>query len=244
MSTNNLYENFHSKLKLQKRVISEKDFTYRNIINEIGSFIKKTVSVLDIGCGAGTLSYYLAAKGNSVKGVDLSRNAVLMARKNSKLLGLEKRMRFEVRNFPDEKISGVYDLVLLIEVIEHIRDDHKAIRQAYKLVKRGGILLISVPSKNSPLYKLGLLTKFDDRVGHLRRYNTEELSKLVRESGLSIKKISLYEGVLRNLFFTNNFLGIFLRFIKGYASDAITFLDNILVKSFDSSQIILVATKK
>ena len=244
MSRNNPYENFHSKLKLQRKVISEKDFTYRNIINEISPFIKKINSVLDIGCGVGTLSYYLAAKGSSVKGVDLSRNAVLMARKNSKFLGLEKHARFEVRNFPDEKISGIYDLVLLIEVIEHIKDDRKAIRQASKLIKEGGILLISVPSKSAPLYKLGLLTRFDNRVGHLRRYDVEELSKLVRECGLSIKKISFYEGLLRNLLYTSNFLGVFLRFIKGYVSDAITFLDNILVRSLGSSQIILVVTKK
>jgi len=105
--------------------------------------------------------------------------------------------------------------------------------------------VISVPSKNSPLFKLGFTKKFDERVGHLRRYNQEDLIRLLRKTGFKILEIQKTEGILRNFLFVSKFTGQIIRVANRFwiVSDIFTFIDNITLKLFGESQLIVVAQK-
>lgn len=96
-----LYELFHSKSKIQTKIVSDKNFTYRNIIYILNKYITKSQKILDIGCGVGTISLYLANKGNKVFGIDISKNAITTARESAKHLGL-KNVYFEEMKFPNK----------------------------------------------------------------------------------------------------------------------------------------------
>lgn len=239
----NIYESYHKKSKTQNRVINENNFTYINIIPILNSLLSKKVkSILDIGCGSGTISFYLASKGYKVKGIDISIRAIKICRDSAMEMGFNN-VEFGVCNFPNEIPSGKYDLIFFSEVIEHLPDDELALKKIYKLIKPDGILFLSTPSKNAPLYKLGYAKKFDREVGHLRRYTVEELKAKLKRNGFLVKSVYKKESILRNFLFLNPIVGKFIRFIKFFLVNIFTDLDNLLVKIFGESQLIIIALK-
>lgn len=243
MLLNSLYEKYHNKSSTQKKVISANNFTYINIIPILNSCLSKNIkSILDIGCGSGTISLYLASKGYKIKGIDISKKAIDASNKSAEIIGL-KNADFEVCDFPNKIPSGKYDLIFFSEVIEHLPNDELALQKIYKLLRPGGILFLSTPSKNAPLYKLGYTKKFDREVGHLRRYTAEELQKKLKKNGFKIKKIYKKESMLRNFLFLNPFAGKAIRYIKYFIVDIVTKIDNTLSSITGESQIIIVSKK-
>ena len=238
-----LYEKYHSKRKLQKRVISDDDFTYTTIIGLLRKYIGVESTVLDIGCGVGTIDFYLGKRGNKVQGIDISKNAILKAKQNAAKLGVERFVKFYVLDFPRERPKGKFDAIVCSEVLEHLSNDKEAVDVISGLVKKNGVVIASVPSKNAPLYKIGVLKKFDREVGHLRRYSDISFRNLFKH--FSILEIIKTEGVLRNFLYTNSVGGFMLKvLIRKPFSIVLRILDNLLVPIFGESNIFLVARMK
>lgn len=243
MVSKKLYEKYHSRSGEQHKVINLKNFTYINILPILNSCLNKKVkSILDIGCGSGTISLYLASKGYSVKGIDISRAAINTCKNSAKNMML-KNVKFEILEFPKKIPTGKYDLIFFSEVIEHLPNDELALKRIHTLLNYNGTLFLSTPSKNAPLYKLGATNKFDKKVGHLRRYEAEELTNKLKKCGFKIKNIYKKESVMRNFLFLNPTAGKLIRFIKFFLVDIITTIDNVLTNIFGESQIIIVAQK-
>lgn len=239
-----LYERFHDGKRLQKRIIDNNNFTYRELIKIMEPYLNTTKSVLDIGSGVGTIDFYLASKGKKVTGIEISTSAVSLAKKNAKLFNLDKMVTFVNTTFPSKILSGKYDLVIFSEVIEHLEDDFIALKEIWKILKPGGLLIITTPSRNAPLYRLGLLNKFDISVGHLRRYTLPELTMLVEKNGYMVMKSGRHEGILRNYLFTNRGAGKLLRFVRWKISNIISMIDRMTIPIFGESNIHIVAQKK
>jgi 2-polyprenyl-3-methyl-5-hydroxy-6-metoxy-1,4-benzoquinol methylase len=140
-------------------------------------------------------------------------------------------------------ITGRFDLIILSEVIEHLQNDDLALKRIHKMLNKKGVVIITTPSKHAPLYRLGYAKGFDKSVGHLRRYTIESLSKQCREAGLTVVETRKIEGILRNFLFLNPIAGEFVRFIKFFISDIVTFIDNLTIPIFGESNIIIVARK-
>lgn len=241
-----LYERFHNRMKLQKKVIGVKNFTYRDLIQVLEKYVKNEDKILDIGCGAGTIDFFLANKGLKVTGIDISVKAVEMCKKNSHELGFDSKLKFEKINFPIHSIVEKFNLIICSEVLEHLKDDKVALKEIYKLLFTGGITIFSVPSKNAPLYKLGLANIFDNKVGHLRRYTQLELKDLINDAGFDILEIIKTEGMLRNVLFLNSILGKTIKILNEieFLSDIITYFDNLIIPLFGESNIFILAKKK
>lgn len=237
-----VHEKYHAKTKVQKKIISENNFTYRLIIPVIKNYLKPKMKILDIGCGAGTLDFYLANKGYDVLGIDISGKAISDCKKSTEYLKLQNA-KFQIVDFPNKSPRVKFDLVIFTEVIEHLKDDKLALRKISNLLNEDGILILSTPSKNAPLHKLGLTEKFDKDVGHLRRYDLKSLEKMCEETGLRILEAKKTEGLLRNFLFINSAAGKSVRFIKSFISDFVTLTDNILLMFFGESNFIIVARK-
>ncbi|QQG40482.1 MAG: methyltransferase domain-containing protein [Candidatus Levyibacteriota bacterium] len=236
------HEDFHKNTHIQKRLINVNNFTYRIIISVINKYLKGKKKILDIGCGAGTICLYLAGKGYDVLGIDISQNAINSCNESAKVLGLEN-VNFERKTFPTEIPNDKFDYIICSEVIEHLEDDDFALKKIYALLKPNGIAIFSTPSENAPLYKLGLAKEFDDKVGHLRRYTVEKLVAKCKTNNFSILETRKTEGVLRNFLFLNPVAGKFVRFIKFFISDIVTFFDEISLRLFGESQIFVVVKK-
>ncbi len=244
--SNLLYEKYHSVTRIQKKIIAKNNFTYRNlfwILNE-NSLLNGDKKVLDIGCGVGTVSLYLASKGSKVLGVDISKRAIDTAISSAEFLSLNNNARFVSGKFQTIKVKGKYDLILMTEVLEHLKDDRKVLNYVKNYLKDDGLLLLSVPSKNAPLYRLNMLKGFDERVGHLRRYTLGDLSELLLDRKMNILRTYKTEGILRNFLFTNRFAGNIIRFLKGSLSDTFAFIDTLTIPLFGESQIYILSSKK
>jgi len=72
------------------------------------------------------------------------------------------------------------DLVLLLDVLEHIDDDKAVILELGRCLKKGGLLLISVPAFNC------LWSRHDEQAGHRRRYRSGDIVRLCQENALSV----------------------------------------------------------
>ncbi len=247
MDWKTVYEKYHSNRNLQKRIINKQNFTYRHIISVIDKHLKKSKAtrVLDIGSGVGTVDFYIASMGYKVLGVDISDNAINVATKNAKFLGVYKHTKFVRKEFPDKIPNGKYDFIICSEVMEHLPDEAKSINAISKLLKKGGIVFITTPSENSPLEKLGLLRKFNKQVGHLRLYSIEKLTDLVKTINLKVLETRKNEGVLRKVLFIYTPGRHIVRLANRFPliSDLLTLVDGVLLRLFGESHVFIVAKK-
>ena len=220
-----LYNLFHKDTKIQTKVINAKNFTYRLIIKYLENVLDRKKMILDYGSGAGTIDLYLANKGHSVIGLDISDTAIESAKLSASKLNF-KNVNFWTLKDGLKKIRKVkFDLVICTEVIEHIENDIELLKFLNSKLKRNGTIFLTTPSKNAPLYRLGLTNKFDLRVGHLRRYTEYQLRNLFVSAKFNIEAFYKTEGILRNSLFLNPFLGKLVRFIRGPISDLVTIVD-------------------
>lgn len=97
-------------------------------------------SVLDIGCGGGFMAEELARRGATVTGVDPSEPAIAAAREHAQACGLAIDYRFGV----GEKLpmpDGMLDIVVIVDVLEHVADPAIVLKEIHRVLKPGGLLL-------------------------------------------------------------------------------------------------------
>lgn len=236
------YDQYHSTPKIQTKVIAENNFTYRNMMGLIGPLLeRKRFAILDYGCGVGTLDFYLSSRGHDVLGLEVSKRAIMVCRQSAAAQGLTHKLRFgEVGK---EKIREKFDMVIASEVIEHIRDDRKLLRELSGFLKKGGILVISTPLTSAPLFRLNLISGFDKKVGHLRRYDRNTLVSTIEGMGLKIIRVKDTEGIVRNSLFVFPWLNWIVRFLKGPVSDLVSYIDEASLKMFGASNVHILAQK-
>lgn len=123
----------------------------------------------DLGCGlGGCVGLYAASSGFPAVGLDASVNALLFANSEKKRLHFD-RINFITGNlFNTPFKSSCFDTVYLGQVLEHVVDEEKVLREAVRILKPGGKLIISVPKEDilpSPY--------------HVRTYTSKDLKSLL-----------------------------------------------------------------
>jgi len=120
-------------------------------LNFINSHIRENIDegdkVLDVGCGNGNVSLFLGQKGVQVKGIDISAEAIAIAKARNPFSYVE----FEV--CAAEKLSDIgerYKAVVCSEVLEHLDEPHALLEVLYELLTDDGILIVTVPNGYGP----------------------------------------------------------------------------------------------
>lgn len=101
-------------------------------------------------------------------------------------------LKVQVGSLPDlpEQLGGPFDVVTLIDVLEHIEDDVTAARAVHDIMRRGGLLIVSVPAV--PL----LWSGHDVSVHHKRRYMARTLRPVLRAAGFHIERLTYHTSLL------------------------------------------------
>ncbi len=133
--------------------------------------------LLDIGCGTGATLGGLAAFGD-VTGVDFSLDALRFCRQRGQRTLV--RARGEVLPFAE----GAADVITALDLLEHIPDDAAAAKEFARVLRPGGLLIITVPA--CPM----LWSEHDEALDHLRRYRGPELRRLLEQAGLTLERFS------------------------------------------------------
>jgi len=121
---------------------------YEAEVNYVDSLIKKYCpqanTILDLGCGTGSHDFYLAKKGYSVTGVDLSQNMVTLAQEKQKKEGIED-ISFQQGDVTSLKLDKKFDTVVsLFHVMNYLTENSSmeaGFSTATKHVKKGGIFI-------------------------------------------------------------------------------------------------------
>jgi SAM-dependent methyltransferase len=135
--------------------------------------------IMDVGCGAGETLKQLEELGDPM-GVDISPEAIRYCRER----GCGDVQLVDGNILPSGDCE--FDLVLSLDVIEHLEDDLGALREYQRVIKEGGILFVTVPA-----YRW-LWSGHDDDNLHLRRYTRKHLSALIIESGFMIERSTYF----------------------------------------------------
>ncbi len=99
--------------------------------------------VLDVGCGSGAFTFMLKDEGFDAVGVDWSLRDLDNSRSD---------VCFYVMDAHDLKFADAsFDCVALLEVLEHLENPVKALKEMYRVLKPGGCLIVSTPNAHDPL---------------------------------------------------------------------------------------------
>jgi len=149
------------------------------MFQKYGSVELMNASVIDIGCGYGwLLDYFDLAQ--RVCGSDISEHAIEVAQKRSpirefKVADIQNGVAFEDK----------FDLVLAINVIEHLPNPEAGIKGICEALKPGGITLVHLPTINNVLNKWEYKHLYDSDPTHIYRPKGSEIRRMFEENGLT-----------------------------------------------------------
>ena len=103
-------------------------------------------TVLDIGCGGGLVSEGLSKIGATVTGIDFIKENIKVAKMHAKKNNLE--IDYYVKDFEKEKITSKYDVIIILEVLEHLNNWEEFIKKIKLSLNKNGTLIISTINRN------------------------------------------------------------------------------------------------
>lgn len=178
------YKKYTSKNPLQK-------FLINNFFKSIEEMIDglKVESVLDVGCGEGFTLDRLSKlkKFKELEGIDFSKEAILLGNKLHPHLKLKQANIYQL---PYKDSS--FDLVISTEVLEHLENPKKALREIIRVSKK--YVLLSVP--NEPFFRLANflrgknILRLGNDIGHIQHWSSKGFEEFIKSEKVKILKKS------------------------------------------------------
>jgi SAM-dependent methyltransferase len=136
-----------------------------------------TGEVLEIGCGIGNISRFLLAAGHPVIGLDLSSDYIRYATERLGEHSFEGYTADITGELPPSLAARRFDTVVMLNVLEHIENEHQALCRIAGQLRLGGRLVCLVPAHQ------WLYGTLDLHLGHCRRYDRRMLTEAVVRAG-------------------------------------------------------------
>ena len=144
----------------------------------------RSVDVLDVGCGSGTLLGLLKHRGFRVTGLDFSAEAAAIAKAEN---GVDVAVgTLEEAHFPAES----FDVVTLFHVMEHVTTPRQVLAEVSRVLKPNGVAILQVPNIESWQFKIfGARWYGLDIPRHVIDYSRNSMLKLLADSGFVVNRI-------------------------------------------------------
>ncbi|HJN84449.1 MAG TPA: bifunctional 2-polyprenyl-6-hydroxyphenol methylase/3-demethylubiquinol 3-O-methyltransferase UbiG [Candidatus Pelagibacter bacterium] len=115
----------------------------------------KNINILDVGCGGGLISVPMKKLGANVVGIDASLKNINVAKIYSKKNNLEIKY---ICSSPEKlKIKKKFDVLLMLEIVEHVDDINLFVKQSSKFLKKNGLMFIATLNKTLKSYAVAIV---------------------------------------------------------------------------------------
>ena len=183
------------RIKYIKENIIEQ-FNTKNKANPLSG-----VNILDIGCGGGLLSEPMCRLGANITGIDASVKNIKIAKLHAKKNGLKIDY---ICSSPEKlKITKKFDVILNMEIVEHVEDISFFLKSCSKLLKKNGLMFVATINKTLKSYVFAIVgAEYVLRWLPIGTHEwekfvkPEELEKILTENNLSLKK---FDGMHFNI---------------------------------------------
>lgn len=171
--------------------------SYQHIFRACGEALRacldETSAIIDIGCGTGNLALDCADSASRIVGVDASPRMIEVARRKAQALG-RTNVQFMVRDAYDLPFDeGCFDVVLLSNVLHILESPWAMLREALRVLKRGGKLVVMTDCYAEPitspifcLQSLAYRLLRAARMAYINSFRREDVDRLVRNAGFTI----------------------------------------------------------
>lgn len=153
----------------------------KSLLNSKGT--RNKYIILDAGCGTGSNITFFNQFGTTY-GIDISS----IATKFCRLRGIKNVVTGDVSKLPYK--DNFFDIVSCMDVLEHIENEQKVIKELLRVLKPDGELILTVPAL--PF----LFSKHDHAQGHFRRYSRNYLRNILLSSGFKEDRITYFNTLL------------------------------------------------
>lgn len=156
------------------------NWTVERRCREITASYKKPGKILDVGCGRGLLLSHMKRNGWQVNGIEYNDETASYA---------NQQYNVNVTTTTDYPPNS-FDIITITHVLEHLNNPLEMLNEYYKLLKPGGLLIVSTPNLNSLQAKFGQRMWFHlDMPHHLFHFSEKSLSKAIIDNSFKILKI-------------------------------------------------------
>jgi SAM-dependent methyltransferase len=171
---------------------------------------------LEIGAGIGNITQLY----KNIKHLYITDTDPLLVKELRSRFKKEKNIvvkQLDITGKTPSNFKNFFKSIYAVNVLEHIQDDEKALRNILTMLKPGGKLILLVPAKKFAY------TKLDRELGHFRRYEKKELTNKLIDSGYKINTIRFF-----------NFVGLFSWYVRDKVNKKNFNLKPHHIKIFDS----------
>ncbi len=151
----------------------------------IAASATRPISLLDVGCGTGSLALALSSAGLTVLAADLNIPGL-------ERIARERRGRLLAILANAEQIPAIdstFDAAIALDVLEHA-DDRRVLGEIARVLKPGGRVVLTVPAFRF------LWSSRDEDAGHHRRYSRADVRQLLRQASLDLVEMRFYQCLL------------------------------------------------
>jgi 2-polyprenyl-3-methyl-5-hydroxy-6-metoxy-1,4-benzoquinol methylase len=151
----------------------------------------KKKKILDVGCASGLFVYACKLAKLSPVGIDLDKDSIRFGQNKGLDLRQGRLVDFKFK-------ANSFDAINLGDIIEHVKDPIGLLLECVRILKKGGVLIVSTPNTNSLFPKMtrwiykkfGIMWSHPTPPYHLCDFSDENLIKLLEKNSLEIRKIS------------------------------------------------------